>query len=94
MAGHTFANILKISFRLPLIFDSVFRIVLLCHERIGNPEKDGLKSFSARLTGSDSVGIRTQDPQLRRLLLYPAELPDLIVFRGAKLLLIFVLCNI
>ncbi len=23
---------------------------------------------------SDSVGIRTQDPQLRRLLLYPAEL--------------------
>ena len=25
---------------------------------------------------SDSVGIRTQDPQLRRLLLYPAELPD------------------
>ena len=25
---------------------------------------------------SDPVGIRTQDPQLRRLLLYPAELPD------------------
>ena len=25
---------------------------------------------------SDSVGIRTQDPQLRRLLLYPAELPN------------------
>ena len=25
----------------------------------------------------DPVGIRTQDPQLRRLLLYPAELPDL-----------------
>ena len=24
----------------------------------------------------DSVGIRTQDPQLRRLLLYPAELPN------------------
>ena len=24
----------------------------------------------------DPVGIRTQDPQLRRLLLYPAELPD------------------
>ena len=23
---------------------------------------------------SDSVGVRTQDPQLRRLLLYPAEL--------------------
>ena len=26
--------------------------------------------------GRDSVGIRTQDPQLRRLLLYPAELPS------------------
>ena len=25
---------------------------------------------------SDSVGIRTQDPQLRRLLLYPTELPN------------------
>ena len=25
----------------------------------------------------DPVGTRTQDPQLRRLLLYPAELPDL-----------------
>ena len=27
----------------------------------------------------DPVGIRTQDPQLRRLLLYPTELPDLMV---------------
>ncbi len=43
---------------------------------------------------SDLEGIRTLDPQLRRLLLYPAELPDLVAFRGAKLLLIFVLCNI
>jgi hypothetical protein len=25
---------------------------------------------------SDPSGIRTHDPQLRRLLLYPAELPD------------------
>ena len=24
----------------------------------------------------DPIGIRTQDPQLRRLLLYPAELPN------------------
>ena len=30
--------------------------------------------------GRDSVGIRTQDPQLRRLLLYPAELPNRSVF--------------
>ena len=28
----------------------------------------------------DSVGIRTQDPQLRRLLLYPAELPNQTLF--------------
>ena len=32
--------------------------------------------------GRDSVGIRTQDPQLRRLLLYPTELPNRsVVFR-------------
>ncbi len=31
----------------------------------------------------DPVGIRTQDPQLRRLLLYPAELPGH-RFAGAK----------
>ena len=32
----------------------------------------------------DRAGIRTQDPQLRRLLLYPAELPDHPLFGGAK----------
>ena len=32
----------------------------------------------------DSVGIRTQDPQLRRLLLYPTELPNRsLLFSGA-----------
>ncbi len=35
----------------------------------------------------DPVGIRTQDPQLRRLLLYPAELPD--QFCYAKLHIFF-----
>ena len=35
----------------------------------------------------DRAGIRTQDPQLRRLLLYPAELPDHPYFRGAKVIL-------
>ena len=34
----------------------------------------------ALLFGCDSVGIRTQDPQLRRLLLYPTELPNRSVF--------------
>ena len=33
-------------------------------------------TFVRRLICRDSVGIRTQDPQLRRLLLYPAELPN------------------
>ncbi len=32
----------------------------------------------------DPVGIRTQDPQLRRLLLYPAELPDLTCVIGVQ----------
>ena len=32
----------------------------------------------------DPVGIRTQDPQLRRLLLYPTELPDRSVCRFAR----------
>ena len=36
-----------------------------CHNR---------KTAAVRLPFCDSVGIRTQDPQLRRLLLYPAEL--------------------
>ena len=33
-------------------------------------------SFFFQKSLCDPVGIRTQDPQLRRLLLYPAELPD------------------
>lgn len=42
---------------------------------------------------SDSVGVRTQDPQLRRLLLYPAELPDHPYFRGAKVRIFLFLAN-
>ena len=38
------------------------------------------------LFSGDSVGIRTQDPQLRRLLLYPAELPNLESFGWARML--------
>ena len=34
------------------------------------------KDFKRSPYDGDPVGIRTQDPQLRRLLLYPAELPD------------------
>ena len=49
----------------------------------GNEIPDGALTKKARclstasfLLTRDSVGIRTQDPQLRRLLLYPAELPN------------------
>ena len=46
------------------------------------------KAFCKLLTEGyilgDRAGIRTQDPQLRRLLLYPAELPDHPLFGGAK----------
>ena len=41
--------------------------------------KENRKSLSVkdfRFLLRDSVGIRTQDPQLRRLLLYPTELPN------------------
>ena len=41
----------------------------------------------------DPAGIRTQDPQLRRLLLYPAELPDHPYFRGAKVRIFLFLAN-
>ena len=39
--------------------------------------------FRQALHCGDSVGIRTQDPQLRRLLLYPTELPNRSVFAFA-----------
>ena len=44
-----------------------------------NPEFKFLILHSKLLC--DPVGIRTRDPQLRRLLLYPAELPDLVGMR-------------
>ena len=49
--------------------------------RLGLPGiKQQRLTFVRRCFGRDSVGIRTQDPQLRRLLLYPAELPNRSVF--------------
>ena len=41
------------------------------------PDKNKAGLCPAYCFCCDPVGIRTQDPQLRRLLLYPAELPDL-----------------
>ena len=42
-------------------------------KKIAQPKVARFASFR------DSVGIRTQDPQLRRLLLYPAELPNRLI---------------
>ena len=47
--------------------------------------------------GRDSVGIRTQDPQLRRLLLYPTELPNRSLYFSkvaAKICYFFEICNL
>ena len=41
-------------------------------------------STASFLLTRDSVGIRTQDPQLRRLLLYPAELPNHPAYSAGK----------
>ena len=50
----------------------------VCNHMIHIPKKqqETIVQFPADYIKSDPVGIRTQDPQLRRLLLYPAELPD------------------
>ena len=57
----------------------------------GNGIPDGVSIKKARclstanfLLTRDSVGIRTQDPQLRRLLLYPAELPNHPAYSAGK----------
>ena len=57
----------------------------------GNGIPDGALTKKARclstasfLLTRDSVGIRTQDPQLRRLLLYPAELPNHPAYSAGK----------
>ena len=48
--------------------------------------KKALNFRRALLLYRDSVGIRTQDPQLRRLLLYPTELPNRsVIFEGANI---------
>ena len=51
------------------------------------PNKKALQSPDIQgiiLIQSDPGGIRTHDPQLRRLLLCPAELPDLIYCKNRK----------
>ena len=48
------------------------------------PDKNKAGLCPAYCFCCDPVGIRTQDPQLRRLLLYPAELPDLSRFNPKR----------
>ncbi len=63
---------------------------------VGIKNKESQKSLIFKtlqriaLSDGDPVGIRAQDPQLRRLLLYPAELPDQtsVSFSSAKLVTI------
>ena len=46
-------------------------------EKFSNEKKDNSLTFNKlSFDFRDPGGIRTHDPQLRRLLLYPAELPD------------------
>lgn len=41
----------------------------------------------------DPAGTRTQNPQLRRLMLYPVELPNLTLFCGAKVVIFWRFCK-
>ena len=80
----------------------------LCFSRVRGPYKSELltgrnhtkKAQSqdcAFAFGRDSVGIRTQDPQLRRLLLYPTELPNRSLYFSkvaAKICYFFEICNL
>jgi hypothetical protein len=52
-----------------------------------NYQSGTLLFLKSRTLVCDPGGIRTHDPQLRRLLLYPAELPDqgFLVSRGSKI---------
>ena len=47
------------------------------------------KRVAVMVTLGDSAGTQTQDPQLRRLLLYSAELPNQHLLASAKLMLYF-----
>lgn len=47
------------------------------------------KRVAVMVTLGDSAGTQTQDPQLRRLLLYSAELPNQNLLASAKLMLYF-----
>ena len=91
-----FVTICPISPIVSVVFPSSALIFMEVHKaankKVRHPDKwcDALDSlrfpfFVIRMGFfCDPVGIRTRDPQLRRLLLYPAELQDQPCFAGAK----------
>ena len=74
-----------------------------CSQRSTGTQKSTQRKLSAFACFRDPDRIRTCDPQLRRLLLYPAELPDqsficsssdgLMSKEGAKIMLYFYFAN-
>ena len=59
-----------------LVFSHCTALMKASFRRSGTARKKRSTKVERFCFGRDSVGIRTQDPQLRRLLLYPTELPN------------------
>ena len=77
-----------------LCYSVVQMVVQLLNEKFQDFDSQSLGILSG-----EPAGIRTRDPQLRRLLLYPAELPvrtfrDVIFLLRCKVNKIFLKCNI
>ena len=84
-----------------LVQDPFFRTSpILMRAKLSTDRRHTKKAQSfdcALLFCRDSVGIRTQDPQLRRLLLYPTELPNRSLYFSkvaAKICYFFEICNL
>ena len=56
--------------------NSIYFISPKTRQKYNKENRKSLIVKDFRFLLGDSVGIRTQDPQLRRLLLYPTELPN------------------
>ncbi len=61
----------------------VYKVANIANSKKEKPQALVLQRFA--VLKCDPGGIRTHDPQLRRLLLYPAELPDPLFFRCANI---------
>ena len=60
--------------------NSIYFISPKTRQKCNKENRKSLIVKDFRFLLRDSVGIRTQDPQLRRLLLYPTELPNRSLF--------------